>query len=322
MAGRRTSLLQVPTRDTMLDANGNVTRQWQEFFATLGGAELFLDTHAIRTGTKMAASDLPVGTQFYETDRGLFYVVRLNTSSDRVWQYVSGQMRGTVIGTDQKPTDLGTFDAGLIFYATDAGQFWQWNGSSWKWLLGQMSGATASRPATLAASSAGFRFYDTTQLIASIWSGSAWANEQLEQLDSLGTVRATGNTYFNLTGSGVEIAFQAAQGFILAYDRTGGAYLPLELDGFPLRLNPGSGKPVCVNASSDDSSGCKLQVTGNISNGGNKVIGSRGAAVGTVAGSANATYGSNEQTIINALITKLNAIDARLNSTTGHGLWT
>jgi hypothetical protein len=55
---------------------------------------------------------------------------------------------------------------------------------------------------------------------------------------------------------------------------------------------------------------------------GTKVVGARGASVSIVSGIAGATYTATEQGILNNAVTAINAINARLNSTTGHGLIT
>lgn len=51
-----------------------------------------------------------------------------------------------------------------------------------------------------------------------------------------------------------------------------------------------------------------------------QVLGQRGAAVTTVSGTAGAAYTATEQGIINALVTAINAVIARMNIATGHGL--
>lgn len=53
---------------------------------------------------------------------------------------------------------------------------------------------------------------------------------------------------------------------------------------------------------------------------GTNVIGARLAAVATVTLTATAVYGTNEQDMLNDCKAKINAIIARLNTTTGHGL--
>ena len=50
-----------------------------------------------------------------ETDRGAIYQLQNGTT----WQYLAGVMWGTLV-PDQRPTDLGTHDAGFDFRTTDA----------------------------------------------------------------------------------------------------------------------------------------------------------------------------------------------------------
>ena len=50
-----------------------------------------------------------------ETDRGVLYQLQTGTT----WQYIAGVMWGTM-SPDQRPTDLGTHDAGFDFRSTDA----------------------------------------------------------------------------------------------------------------------------------------------------------------------------------------------------------
>ena len=50
-----------------------------------------------------------------ETDRGAIYQLQNGTT----WQYLAGTMWGTMV-PDQRPTDLGTHDAGFDFRSTDA----------------------------------------------------------------------------------------------------------------------------------------------------------------------------------------------------------
>jgi hypothetical protein len=58
---------------------------------------------------------------------------------------------------------------------------------------------------------------------------------------------AAGATYANpTTGVGLELRYYAAgpMAYIQAFDRTGGVYKPLQIDGNPLTLNPGAGTSV------------------------------------------------------------------------------
>ena len=61
-----------------------------------------------------------------ETDRGAIYQHQAS-----VWQYLAGTMWGTMV-PDQRPTDLGTHDAGFDFRTTDAPpREFIWNQTAW-----------------------------------------------------------------------------------------------------------------------------------------------------------------------------------------------
>ena len=78
---------------------------------------------------------------------------------------------------------------------------------------------------------------------------------------STSSIRSTGAGAGAMTGSGIEMQFSAGIGSILAYNRTGGAYLPLYADGLRLHLNAGSGGQVLIGTSTD--SGALLQIGTN-----------------------------------------------------------
>ncbi len=68
-------------------------------------------THAARPP---ANEQTPPRTIYIEDDRGALY-----QHQNSVWQYIAGTMWGTLV-PDQRPTDLGTHDAGFDFRTTDA----------------------------------------------------------------------------------------------------------------------------------------------------------------------------------------------------------
>jgi hypothetical protein len=78
---------------------------------------------------------------------------------------------------------------------------------------------------------------------------------------STSSIRSTGASAGAMTGSGIEMQFSAGLGSILAYNRTGGAYLPLFADGLRLHLNAASGGRVLIGTSTD--SGALLQIGTN-----------------------------------------------------------
>lgn len=83
-------------------------------------------THAQRLTTSAV-----LGTFWIETDRTVLYAGEPSGSAT-VWVYVSGAYFATF---SNRPTDLGTTDAGFFFWATDRLQLFEWNGTVWKLLL-------------------------------------------------------------------------------------------------------------------------------------------------------------------------------------------
>jgi hypothetical protein len=70
-------------------------------------------THAARLA--VVVSQVIDQLLWVETDRGVLYQLQNGTT----WQYIAGTMWGTM-SPDQRPTDLGTHDAGFDYRSTDA----------------------------------------------------------------------------------------------------------------------------------------------------------------------------------------------------------
>lgn len=70
----------------------------------------------------------PAGVQFYETDRTVLYLNFISPSTVQVWQWISGTMRAAYASI---PGDLGQYDTGFLFEATDLELTYIWNGSAW-----------------------------------------------------------------------------------------------------------------------------------------------------------------------------------------------
>lgn len=85
------------------------------------------DTHANRLSSHLPSSSAS-GTYYYETDRIVTYLNFTTPATTQVWQYVTGIMESVIAN---QPTDLGTYDAGFLFYATDRKILYQWSGSAW-----------------------------------------------------------------------------------------------------------------------------------------------------------------------------------------------
>lgn len=68
------------------------------------------------------------------------------------------------------------------------------------------------------------------------------------KLDVNGVIRAQGSTGAS-TGAGTEISYGSSVGQIIAFDRTGGVYKQLKLDGLSVAINSGSGGSVGIKLS-------------------------------------------------------------------------
>lgn len=84
-------------------------------------------THQQRLSSFLPASE-PAGSYYYEIDRTVTYLNFLAPSTDQVWQWVSGTMRDVF---SNRPVDLGQYDAGFVFYATDQNLLFEWDGTIW-----------------------------------------------------------------------------------------------------------------------------------------------------------------------------------------------
>jgi len=86
----------------------------------------FTGTHSQRK-QRFQAATYPVGTLFFETDRTVLYTV-LKPGSTNQWYYETGIMSAAFAN---RPADLGTPDAGFLFYATDQSITYRWTGAAW-----------------------------------------------------------------------------------------------------------------------------------------------------------------------------------------------
>ena len=75
------------------------------------------------------AAKLAQGTQFWETDRHVTYIVQA-MGSVGTWAYLSGTDSDVLAN---RPTDLGKYDDGFVFFATDTHATSVWSGSTSKW---------------------------------------------------------------------------------------------------------------------------------------------------------------------------------------------
>jgi hypothetical protein len=126
----------LPLQNEVVDERRLLTVPWVSLFQWILniGTRIYLEgTHADRIDDKNDPAQYRPGTWFYETDRTVLYQVRI-VSDEPQWVYVTGTMRGLAV-TD-KPTDLGAYDTGFLFYAADYAHTWRWTGSTWQYAPG------------------------------------------------------------------------------------------------------------------------------------------------------------------------------------------
>jgi len=126
----------------------NTAKEWYYYWRRTGAQVNSLwgmvtyGTHANRP----APGTVPDGAFYFETDRGALYEFRYGH-----WKYVAGIMFGT-LNPDQRPTDLGTYDAGFDFRSTDsntdyAPREFMWSQTQWIEITQVLYGTHANRPA-------------------------------------------------------------------------------------------------------------------------------------------------------------------------------
>jgi len=134
-------------------------------------------THAARMALVLAAQS--ANTEFYETDRGVRYLVKLQKSGGaQVWTYESGVYRDVLAN---KPGSLTSNDAGYLFSATDAYQMYRWSGQSWAAVadshpivIGTFAQRTSGTVFLAGNFPAGTLFYETDRLTTYRSTGTVW----------------------------------------------------------------------------------------------------------------------------------------------------
>lgn len=125
----------LPLQNEVVDARRLLTVPWVSLFQwilNVGTRSFVTGTHAERVDPddpKYDPANFRPGTWFWETDRTVLYQVRIVDDAPH-WVYVLGTMYGTLT-PDQQPDDLGPYDAGFQFAATDTGQTFLWDGAAW-----------------------------------------------------------------------------------------------------------------------------------------------------------------------------------------------
>jgi hypothetical protein len=101
------------------------------------------NTHANRSS--YPPGTLPPGSLYIETDRNEALYVIQSVSSARQWVLIEGNVTGLLAN---RFTDLGLYDVGFLYYATD-GLNYLWNGTSWTTLDYVRGGLTLTAVNTL-----------------------------------------------------------------------------------------------------------------------------------------------------------------------------
>jgi len=123
----------LPLQQAVTDQRRLLTGPWVMFFRWLAGQVLealndyLQGTHAERLALAEPANYRP-GTLYWEEDRTVLYQVRIDAAGEPQWVYVLGTMEAPLAS---RPADLGPYDAGFQFAATDTGQLYVWDGTAW-----------------------------------------------------------------------------------------------------------------------------------------------------------------------------------------------
>lgn len=120
----------LPLQNEVVDERRLLTVPWVSTFQwilNIGTRTFVTGTHADRIDDKNDPAQYRPGTWFWETDRTVLYQVRI-VADEPQWVYVLGTMEAPKAS---RPTDLGPYDAGFQFAATDTGQLYLWDGTAW-----------------------------------------------------------------------------------------------------------------------------------------------------------------------------------------------
>ena len=115
-----------PLISEQLEAPGIAPLNLQSLLPATGLGTVLEDTHANRLALYPAANS-PVGTLFWETDRSVFYIIEENAGV-LSWEYSAGMYSASFAN---RPTDLGTSDAGFLYFPSVYIHICRWSGSGW-----------------------------------------------------------------------------------------------------------------------------------------------------------------------------------------------
>ena len=120
------SMALAPLISKQLEAPGIAPLNLQSLLPDTGQGLAIEDTHANRL-TNYLPANYDVGTLFWETDRTVLYVITQSAGTN-AWTYAGGNYRATFAN---RPTDLGTNDAGFQFFVSVYIHLCIWSGSGW-----------------------------------------------------------------------------------------------------------------------------------------------------------------------------------------------
>jgi hypothetical protein len=115
-----------PLISAQLEAPGIAPLNLQSLLPATGLGVVIEDTHANRLALYPAANS-PVGTLFWETDRTVLYILEENAGV-LSWEYAAGMYSAAFAN---RPTDLGTSDAGFLYFPSVYIHICRWSGSGW-----------------------------------------------------------------------------------------------------------------------------------------------------------------------------------------------
>ena len=152
------------------------------------GPDILQDTHLNRL-LKYPAANYELNSLFFETDRNLYYIVRLYNGV-KAWYYSSGvyedgienlpsPIRSLILGG---APDITILDKNMLFYALKQEITLRWSGGNWFYATGVWPDTFANRPATPGIGAGFATSFDATDLIYLAtdqsllywWDGTAW----------------------------------------------------------------------------------------------------------------------------------------------------
>ena len=196
--------------------------EWVETTMVLYG------THAARPP---ADEQTPPRTIYVESDRGAIY-----QHQAAVWQYLAGTMWGTLV-PDQRPTDLGTHDAGFDFRGTDQQREFIWSQTAW------VETTSISGAANLTHANVVTKVGAVGQIVEGGITDLSAGNSGVVNISASGTLDVNGCAITRgistpAAGKFVRVGYDAGanQGDLLAYDMSA-SFLPLAIRGNPINFS-------------------------------------------------------------------------------------